>query len=250
VRQHGAEQAGFVVGVFHDAEAGEQTALLDHAAADAFHDLVEGKIHERAVINLRALVFTEADEQHLHEAALVVAEEFRVRLHAADDDDVIRRERVAPEVDGHAFPRAVEQDGFHARADRAAAEFLGDAVVAENFALALGRAAAVAAHRGDDERLRPERAEEIHRRAKDHCDVRDAAAARRERDALAGLHTRRQVQPRELRVHRRRNVRDERPREFLPHAEDAWVGRRAAGRTGRQRGISGKFRQHDSLPDG
>ena len=51
-----------------------------------------------------------------------------VRLDAIADQDVVGLEGVAVEVDGKALGRLADDDGFHARADRAADERLGDAV--------------------------------------------------------------------------------------------------------------------------
>ena len=62
----------------------------------------------------------------------------------------------AVEVDRKAFRRAADDDGFHARADRAADELLGDAVGFDELPLSFGGSAAVAAHGRHDERLRAE----------------------------------------------------------------------------------------------
>ena len=127
--------------------------LRQHLAGDAADDLPEAVVLNRAVIDLRAFVLAQADEHHLHQAAFDVADEAGVRLDAADDQHVVGLEGVLVEVDRKAFGRLADDDRLHARADRAAAELLGDAVAFEQLALPFGRAAAVAAHRRHDERL-------------------------------------------------------------------------------------------------
>ena len=74
------------------------------------------------------------------------------------------------------------------RADRAAAEFLGDAVAFDDLPLAGGRAAAVASHRRHDEWLGAQRLEMIDGRLDDQVNVGDAAAAGGDGHALARLH--------------------------------------------------------------
>src|SRR5262249_25113170 len=142
-----------------------------------------------------ALVFAEADEHHLHEAALELALEPGVGFDAVDDEDVIGPGSIAREVNGDALRRTVQNDGFHVAPDRAAAETLGDAVIGENAPLSLGRAAAVAAHGRHDERLRAEVLEMVHRRLNDEMDASDAAAAGGDGDALSGPDTRAEVEP-------------------------------------------------------
>jgi hypothetical protein len=139
-------------------------ALLDHAPAYASDDVIEWVIHECTVVNFCALMLPEADEQHLHQAALVIAKQLRVRLHAPHHHDVVCCHRVATKVNGDTLRRVLNHRRLHPRAHGAAEGFLGDAVVAENSALAVRRAAAVAAHRRDDERLRSGCAEKIHGR--------------------------------------------------------------------------------------
>ena len=60
---------------------------------------------------------------------------------------------------------------------------------ASKLALALGGAAAVAPHRGDDERIEAQRADGLDGRPRDPRDAGDSAAADRDGDAAAGWRT-------------------------------------------------------------
>ena len=140
------------------------------------------------------------------------------------DHHVVGSEGVLVEMDGKAFGRLAHDDRLHARANRAAAELLGDAVALDQPALPLGRAAAVAAHRRHDERLRAERLQMLDRRLDDDCDIGDAAAAGGDRHALPRLDALGQVQLRQLRFDRRGDVCNLLRLERLPDAEDLGVG--------------------------
>ena len=101
-------------------------------------------------------VLAQADQHHLVQAALDLADEPGVRLDAPGDDDVVRLVRVLVEEDRHPVPGLADLHHLHRRPDRRPDVLLGDAVALDDFPLPLGPAAAVAAHRRDCERLGPE----------------------------------------------------------------------------------------------
>src|SRR5207244_472747 len=100
------------------------------------------------------VALAESDDDHLGDAALEPAAEIGVRLDARDSQDgvgfesiFIPPDRLVPGVDA-------DLDGGHVGLDRDAEFRLADAVLCEQFALALGSCAAVRSHGGDDERFR------------------------------------------------------------------------------------------------
>ena len=113
--------------------------------------------------------------------------------------------------------RLAHLDHVHRGADRAAHGRLGHAVVLEDRALALGRPAAMAPHRGDDEGVRAQRLQVVHGRADDRVDVDDAPAPDGQGHGLARLH--RQREPAERRPHRDGHVLDGGPVERLLHPD-------------------------------
>ena len=131
-----------------------------------------------------------------------------MRLHAAHHQHVIGPEGVLIKMNRKTLRRLAHDHRFHARPDRAAAIGLGDSVTFDQPALPLGRAAAVAAHRRHNERLRPQRLKMLHRRLDDQGDIGDAPAAGRNRHALPRLDLLGQIEPGQLAGHRRRNLLD------------------------------------------
>ena len=85
--------------------------------------------------------------------------------------------------------------GGHVGLDRHAEGLLADAVLGQQLALALGGGAAVAAHRGDDERLRAQVAQAVERGADDGGQVGDAAAADADGHPVAAAHAAGQREP-------------------------------------------------------
>ena len=79
-----------------------------------------------------------------------------------------------------------DDDRLHRGQDRRADLALGDAVLGQHRALPLDRGAAVAAHRRHHERLRADRPDSVATARITVCDIGDAPAAGRDRDALAG----------------------------------------------------------------
>ena len=79
-------------------------------------------------------------------------------------------------MDRKALAVVADDDRLHGGRIGAPTKALGDAVAFEHLALALRRAAAVAAHRRDDDRHRPQAPKVIADRLDDDGDVCDAAA--------------------------------------------------------------------------
>ena len=63
-------QRRFVVAVFDDAHAGHDMASLQHFARDTADDLTEAVVLTCAVVDLRTGLLAQADQHHLHQAAL------------------------------------------------------------------------------------------------------------------------------------------------------------------------------------
>ena len=110
-----------------------------------------------------------------------------------------------------------ELHDVHRRADRHAHRRFGEAERFDHRPLALGGAAVVRAHRGEQERPGPTLAEPIAGRFGDRRDVGDAAAAGRDAD-VALRHV--EIQPIERGVHRGRNIRNRVRNQFLADAEE------------------------------
>ena len=139
------------------------------------------------MIDFGSFVLAQADEHHLHQAAFDIADEIGVRLDPIADQHVVGAEGMAIEMDVETLGRLADDDRLHAGANRTAAERFGHAVRLEHRALALGRAAAVAAHGRHDERLGAQALERVDNGLGDHVDVGDAAAAHGDGHALPGL---------------------------------------------------------------
>ena len=139
-----------------------------------------------AVESVRALLFAQPDRDHLHQAALDLAAEVRVRFDAVDRDDRVGfLVGVAIDVDRHARSHLAELHRLHPGPDLAADRLFGDAQRGQDVDLALGRGSAVAAHCRDDEDFRPGGAEPCDGRANDLVDAVDAAAAGRDANPTA-----------------------------------------------------------------
>ena len=76
-----------------------------------------------------------------------------MRLDAVGQHDAVGLIGVLVEVDRQPDGVGAQDHGFHVGLDRHAHRLGGHAVAGQQLALALGGGAAVAAHRGDDERL-------------------------------------------------------------------------------------------------
>ena len=91
--------------------------------------------------------------------------------------------------------RMADDGRFHPGADRAADRRLGDAVGRQHAKLPYRGAAAVAAHRGHEERPGAEHLKKLHGRPQDRGDVGDSPAAGGDGDALPRLHAAVQFEP-------------------------------------------------------
>ncbi len=143
-----------------------------------------------------------------------------VRLDAGHDADVVGLRGEAVEHHRIAFVRGPQGDHVHRGADGGADGFLGDAVAFEDAALALGRAAAVAAHRRDQEGTGAEFFQEGGRFAQHERDVGDAAAAGRQRHRLSWADAAAEVHPFQGRGDGAGHVVDARPLEALTEADE------------------------------
>src|SRR5262249_7655126 len=137
-----------------------------------------------AVVLRRPLALAQADHQHLEDAALEAAAKIGVRLDARDGHHRVGFEGVFVPPDRLAPAVAADLPTGHVRFHGHAEVVLADAVLGEQLPLPFTRRAAVAAHRGDDERLRAQVAEAVEGRLHQHRDVLDAAAAAADGDAV------------------------------------------------------------------
>ena len=110
-----------------------------------------------------------------------------MRLYPVEEDDPIGLDGIAVEMNRQAEGVGSEHDRFHVGSDRALNRVLGDAQLAQEAPLPDGSAAAMASHRGHNERVEPERADRLGGRTDDPGDIGDAAAADSNRDPTTGL---------------------------------------------------------------
>ena len=136
---------------------------------------------------IRAVLLAHADDEHLADAALDLAAEVRVGLDAADGDEEVRRVGVLVQMDLQAALRMRDDLGVHGGADGSAHGLLRHAVALDDAALALGLRTGMAAHGGDDERMRADGLDLIADGADDAGNVRHVTAACGNADAVAGL---------------------------------------------------------------
>jgi hypothetical protein len=183
---HHLDPGQAVAAVFHEPDAEDPRQLRqDDGRGLAQHGLV-AMARRGAVALERALGLAEADRRHLQQpAAEGRAREVGVRLHAVDEDDRIGRERVAGGPDAEAERRLAEVHRLDRRHDRRARGVLRDAQGFEHLDLSRGGPAAVAAHRGKEERPRPPGFQGLDRRAHDGHDAVDPPASHGHRDAKA-----------------------------------------------------------------
>ena len=156
-RRHTRDAGRLVVRVLQDGQARQDVAPFEYFAGDAAEDLAEAEILNGLVIDQRSGMFAQADEHHLHQAALDVADEPCVRFDPPAHEHVIGLRGVAIEMHRETLGRAAHHHGFHAGSDRAAAGVRCDAVRFQYPPLAFGGAASMAAHGRHDERLAPSR---------------------------------------------------------------------------------------------
>ena len=169
-------------------------------------------------------VLAEPDRQHLEEPGLDGALEVRVRLHAIDQADPVGAGRALLEPDGQA-ERLADLDDLHGRAARDTHRLLVDPVMVEHRELALRGAAAMAPHRGEDERPCAELFQVVDRRLDDRRIAGDAPAAGPDRHRVSALD--RMAARGERGARRRRDVGDSRSGETLTNADHS--GERHSG---------------------
>ena len=143
-----------------------------------------------------------------------------MRLDPVADQHVVGLEGQAVEIERKTFGGVAHDDRFHARTDRAADRFFGNAVRLDELPLALGRRAAVTAHGGNDERFGPQAGQMPDDRPDDRRQIGDSPAADGDRHALPRANLLPQVQPCELGVDLARHVVDSLALERLANSED------------------------------
>ena len=205
-----------VVSVFEDGDAKADGSFLQNETGGLLNgvgkDLGGFLVHGRA-----ALVVAKADDQHLAETALDWADEVGVQLYAVDRDDEVGFIGCAVEPDGAAVGAVAKINGVHRCHNGNAETLLRDPVAREDLALALLRAAAVAAHGGDDKGLRTQFFERVYRRFDDGIEILDAAAADADGDTHAGLDERADLRLCELCAHRAGHILQTGLVKLLPH---------------------------------
>src|SRR5581483_3031564 len=132
-----------------------------------------------------SLTFAKAYCQHLDNAALMAAAEIGVWLDPGDRDHGIGFPGVLIPIDGLPPTVGTDLDGGHVGSDRDAQIVLGYAVRAEKLPLSLGRAAAMATHGSNNERLGAPIPQCLQRGTYDRCQIRDAAAAYCDRNTVS-----------------------------------------------------------------
>ena len=209
----------FVVAVLDDPHAGRNPAAGQHLAGDALQDLREAEIGDRPMVNLGPGMFAQANEHHLHQAALDVAHKVGVRLDAAHHHYVVGLVGKTVEVDGNPLRRFANNDRLHRGANGAAQKRLGHAVAFHDRPLAFRRAATMAAHGRDNERFGPQRFEVIDDTLDDDVDVGYAAAAGRDRHIAVGLDLLGKIEPTQLGLDRGGDIVHALGLKLLPHAK-------------------------------
>ena len=173
-----------LAGVLHQRDAGRQRrALGDALGQPGQHVGVAGRAD--AVDLPRALRLAEPHGQHLGQPALDGPGKARMRLDAVDDDHAIRRRRTSVEAASRPVGQVAVAHRLHRGAHGAAHRRLRDAEPFQHRRLPLGRAAAMRAHGGHDERRVAARLQPVDRAARHAVDVDDAPAAHGDGDRCA-----------------------------------------------------------------
>ena len=139
------------------------------------------------VYRLRAVLFSHADDRHLHQAALGRAAESGVGLDAPAQDHTVGLVGIFVDVDRAPLHGVAQIHSFHGGLDGAAHGLLGHIVTFQHIQLAGHRGAAVAAHGGEHERLGAALFYKVHDGLYNNGNVGDAAAAAGNANAHARL---------------------------------------------------------------
>ena len=133
-----------------------------------------------------ALVFGDADGDHLCQAALVRAPKVGMGLYLVEDDDAIGLHGVLIAVQRYAVQLTI-LDHLHGRQDGHAHALFRDVVPGKHLELPLCRGTGMAPHRGDDERAGAPFLEHVAHGTQQMVKVGYAATAGGNANALAGI---------------------------------------------------------------
>ena len=125
----------------------------------------------------RADHLAETDGGHLQYAAFDRSLKRGVPLDAVDEKNACAFKRGAVHVGGDSFGRFTKAGSFDRTEDGATGDGFGNPQVGKHSPLAFARAAAMAAHCGNNERLQPQRLKVLDRGAHQFRKTRDASAA-------------------------------------------------------------------------
>ena len=205
-----------VARVLHHRHAAGHVAARQHRLSDR-GDALRQLTEAARVAGLGALLLAQADRQHLDQTALVAAAERTVRLDPAQDQRGVglRRELVAERR--QTGLRLAQRHHLHGGSDRRLHGGLGDPHLGQQLGLAGGGGPAVAAHRRHHERLPTEPPHGRRQQPHQLRQVRQAAAAHRQRHPLSRPHHVAKAARGQRVFHRRRQVADRGRGEVLPH---------------------------------
>lgn len=207
---------GFVALVFQDRDAAKDGRIAQHNAGKVTNDAFMAKAGGGDMHGSGAFLFTEADDGHFDQAASDGPVEIGMGFDAIDENDVIGAKGFNAAVDWSAALALADLADFHRGADFSVHGGFGHAVGGEQFCLAAGAGAAVAAHRRKDKRLGPGGAKEIESGADDFSKVGDAAASHADGDGRARFELRKNRS--ELRLQQLGDPERRRGREVLADA--------------------------------
>ena len=146
-------------------------------------------IDDRPMINLRAFVFTEADQHHFHQTTFNFTCEPGVWLDSTRDKHMVCTVGVLVEMDCKSFGRLRDNDRFHTGSNFTAAKLRRDSITTENLQLSLCCSSSVAPHGRDDKRARVELFEMLDDGFQDLCNMGNPTASGGDRDRFPGLYS-------------------------------------------------------------
>src|SRR5918998_502061 len=167
IRRYRLDYGRLVVGILDGRHAEEDVARGEHLVRDLDHEVADA-LDAVAVQRERLLVLAEPDRGHLHEAALYIGAEVRVRFDPVDEHNAVGLEGDPVHVHGHPSLRLPELYDLHRGTYRRPTKFLRNTQRLQDLHLSLGRGPAMAPHRGHDKGLclhlfqdRDERAQDL-----------------------------------------------------------------------------------------